>query len=404
MTPLLAPDPALPQRDVLLDPARMAPVLERRLAEGSAITRCEVARVKYRVGESLRVRYALETCDRRYDVASRTFARGRAESAFRRALEGAVAVGRLRPVGWAPELETVFWTFPNDRKLRTDALDELPGLLGERVRAVRLVAYAPEKSATIRADGEAGALAYAKLYAGAEAARALALHRRLGAAGIRVPRPIAASASGRLIALEPLPGRALAELEGTELVHAHHLLGKTIAALHEQPPTGGARFHRLDPNRVRAAADLVARVRPDAAEPARAVAAATAWEPPEPDVLLHGDLHPKNAIVDGGGIGVLDLDQSAGGPASADVGSLLAGLRYARVVGDLDPAAARGCAESFLAGYASVRPLPAREALRRATAAALLAERVVRAINRVRPAGLAALHPLLADALEVLDG
>ena len=60
-------------------------------------------------------------------------------------------------------------------------------------------------------------------------------------------------------------------------------------------------------------------------------------------------------------------------------------------------------ADAFLAGYATVAPIPASSALRWYTAAALLMERALRAVNRVRPLGLANLHTILADARDLLQ-
>jgi tRNA A-37 threonylcarbamoyl transferase component Bud32 len=404
---MLAPDPALPQRDLLLDPRIVAPVLERQLGLAGPLdlTRCEVGRVKYRLGESLRVRYRVEADGRGYEVAGRMFRAGGGETAYRRALQCVVATGALRPVGWSPGLETVFWTFPNDRRLRLGAVAELPRLLGRPVRALQLVAYAPEKSATVRCDGEGGPLGYAKLYADDGATRAHALYERLSAARAPVPRVLAFDSSLRTLVVEPLAGRPLAALSGDELVHGYRLVGGAVARLHQLGEPGPARFRRLDPERLAVAAELIARARPDAAAPARALARELLRDGPrEPDVCLHGDLHPKNALIDGWRVGLVDLDQSAGGPASADIGSALAGLRYERVADGLAAEAETALADAFLAGYEAVRPLPAPAALRRATAAALLAERALRAVNRVRPRGLAALVPLLDEARAVLDG
>jgi aminoglycoside phosphotransferase len=400
---LLAADPMLPQRDLLLDGARVAPLLEQRLGleRPVELTRCEIARVKYRVGESLRVRYAVETRERRYAISCRAFVAGRSETAYRRALGHLVPTGELRPLAWMARLETVFWTFPNDRKLRLDSLRELPALLGPDLRSLHLVAYAPEKSATIGCDGGGRRLAYAKVYAGNGAGRSLALHERLAQAGMTVPRTLAAAPSLLLVA--PLAGRPLIELDGARLVAGHRLLGAAVARLHGLPPPDRARFRRLDPDRVHAAAELVARARPDVAEAARLVVERAKLELEEPMVCVHGDLHPKNVLVRPDRIGIIDLDQTAGGPPSADIGGLLAGLRYARATGRLDPTAERDCAEAFLDGYESVRPLPPPKALRRATASALLAERALRAVNRVRPEGLAALPQLLDEALELAD-
>jgi tRNA A-37 threonylcarbamoyl transferase component Bud32 len=328
------------------------------------------------------------------------YAGGRSEAAFARAEEQTLASGPLRPVGWAPELETVFWTFPNDRKLRLEALAEL---VGSDVRAVQLVAYAPEKCATLRLDGGRRALAYAKVYAEGGAERPRALYRRLAGAPVRVPAVLASRQD--TILLEPLPGRPLATLTGARLVEGHRLLGHALAALHRLTPPEGLRFRRLESGRMPAAAELIARACPEAAGEAHALADRLECAGDGgPDAWLHGDLHPKNVLVDGDRVGLVDLDQGGAGPAAADLGSVLAGLRYSRVVDNLDARRADELARAFLAGYAAERPLPAEDDLRRYTAAALLAERALRAVNRIRPAGLARLRPLLTDATELLDG
>ena len=382
MTALLAADPVLPQRDTLLDAGAVGRVLERRLARSLPLARCDVVRVKYRVGESLRVRYRVEAGGRAYDVACRAFPAGASEHAFRRAREHAVPAGALEPIGWEPGLETVFWTFPNDRKLRLSALD---------AAGSTLVAYAPEKSATMRLEGRH---AFAKVYAGDEAARTHLLHDRLAALGAPVPRALASSA--HVLIVESACGRSLADVPPDDRIRGYGLLGEAVARLHELAPLDAQPFTRLDPDRLHLAAELVGRARPDAAAAAHALAtrlAGHAGGNGSEAVCVHGDLHPKNVLVDAG-VTLIDLDQVAGGAAAADLGGVLAGLRYA---------GEDALATAFLTGYSSVRTLPSARVLRWHTAAALLAERALRAVNRVRPDGLRRLRPLLADAASLLD-
>ena len=99
---------------------------------------------------------------------------------------------------------------------------------------------------------------------------------------------------------------------------------------------------------------------------------------------------------------LLDLDQVAIGPAAADVASVLAGFRYRRLVGELGAGAERAHAEAVLGGYADAGGALEREALRWHMAAALLAERALRAITRARPGGLAHLSEVLAGAHSAL--
>ncbi len=122
----------------------------------------------------------------------------------------------------------------------------------------------------------------------------------------------------------------------------------------------------------------------------------------EAPVCLHGDVHPKNAIVTDRGIALIDVEDVAVGPAAADIGSFLAALVYLRRGARLASHTDDGVARAFVLGYGSVRPLPARAALRWHTAAALLIERIFRAVTRVRPLGLLNLPELVEDARALL--
>jgi Ser/Thr protein kinase RdoA (MazF antagonist) len=116
---------------------------------------------------------------------------------------------------------------------------------------------------------------------------------------------------------------------------------------------------------------------------------------------LHGDIHPKNAILAEGRVTLIDVEDLAAGPAAADIGSLLASLRYLRCGNQLPLSEHDTRAEAFLFGYAAVRPLPSRASLGWHTAAALFIERAFRAVTRVRPLGLQHLDELLADARQI---
>ena len=72
-TPLLALDPALPQRDLLLDETLMAEYLSRLVASYGdfGIRDCERLRTKYRVGTSLRVLYEVSGNGQSYRIAAR---------------------------------------------------------------------------------------------------------------------------------------------------------------------------------------------------------------------------------------------------------------------------------------------------------------------------------------------
>ncbi len=103
----------------------------------------------------------------------------------------------------------------------------------------------------------------------------------------------------------------------------------------------------------------------------------------------------------GDGVVLIDLDQVCAGPAAADLGGLLAGLAYARCVGELPEADERRLGEAVVAGYADAGTPPTPASLRWHTAAALLAERGLRAVHRVRRRGLRRLDAILEAAEEV---
>jgi aminoglycoside phosphotransferase len=381
----LAPDAAVPQRDALLSGEVVARLFP-------AITTCERVYAKYRVGESLRVVYRL---DGAHLVAARTFRDGRSEAAYERARAAAVPAGPLPAVLHARDLDAVFWAFPNDRKLDalpllTDGSAALADLLGRPAAVVRVVSYAAEQSASARCLDAAGRpVAYVKVHAGAEHER-----RQLEAAASPAPRVIAAERDA--LAMAPVAGRRLDTLPAAELGPALHRLGAALATLHGGPPPA-ERFARLDPDRLANAAAIIARARPDAAAVAgRDAARLLERSEPAPAVCLHGDANLRNAIDGDGGVVLLDLEHAATGPAAADLGQLLAGFIADRVLGRI--ADERPPATALIAGYATVARPPA--SLGWHTRASLLVRVAQSAINRVRPAALHCLVPLLEAAAE----
>jgi Ser/Thr protein kinase RdoA (MazF antagonist) len=415
MTALLAPDPAVPQRDALLDEGRMAALFAARL-DATAVDRCERMNAKYRVGDSLRVVYRLEAGGRCETVAGRTFA-GRSESVFRRAEAAArPPAGRLPAVLHAPELETVFWTFPNDRRLaglrlldgRSGALD---GLVGRPVARTRLMAYAAERAATAQClDAQGGVIAYAKVHWDA-AERELASARAAAAAvgtddpHLRLPHVLAASLEHGALVLEPLAGRRLDALPPDRLGPALRALGAALARLHQARPLPARRFDRLDAGRLTLAADMLGRIRPDCRSAAAGLLARLqehAAEAAGALVHLHGDANLRNALLDGARVALVDLEDASAGPAAADLGFVLAGLLAARAQDRIDTDGQAALAAALLGGYAEVGAVPAPCALRWHAAASVLARVAVPAVGRVRPTALARLAPLLRAAAEEL--
>jgi aminoglycoside phosphotransferase len=415
----LARDPVLPQRDLLLDEREVANRLSDLLSAGGPITigHCKKQRIKYRIGESLRVLYHIDVDGRNHVVAARTSATNNCESNSERRVINSLLESGLRSAVHDSELQIDFWLYPNDRKINgLEAFHRIPPSLSKIGAAdwisSELVAYSPEKCATARClDGNGAVIGYAKIYAGDEGQRIFQTYSALSAnlAGNtcvpRIARALAYSKAHRLLLLEAVPGKRVADLKGADLLCGFHSLGSMLALLHHcSPPEDVPRFKRLDVENLQKAAKLISQARPDVTELAFRLSFELCSQLPLDDdvVCLHGDVHPKNGIVRNGEVTLIDLDQAAVGLPAADIGSLLAACRYCWCVGAISKSDEDAMVESFLGGYQSVRRLPDAESLRWHVAAALLGERALRSVNRIRPEGLLHLQALLSNAGEIL--
>ena len=418
VTAALDRDPAVPQRDLLLEPAFVAERLARLLGAeaGLDVASCRRLRVKYRVGARLRVVHRILAGTVGFDVAASTFRSvERSERAYAEAIERAVACGPVRPVVHDPKLTTVFWTFPNDRKIAAlpavaAPAPEVAELHPGWIRS-ELASYAPEKAATVRClDDRGRTLGFAKTYAGEEGVRARYVHdalaRSLGPDDpyLRLPRARGYSPALRTLLVESMDGLPLHAPGAPDPRAGYRRLGRALARLHGLTPPDVLRFRRADPDRLEAAADLIGSVRGDVAVSVRGLARELAQRLGGAGdvVCLHGDVNFRNALLQDGRVALIDLDQVATGPAAAELGSVLASLRYGGRVGLLSPSIVPELSASLLAGYSELRTAPGEDALRAHTAAALLGERALRVVTRVRPEGLRRLPALLAEAREVL--
>ena len=414
----LAPDPAVPARDLLLDPGWAAAALADGLGQDARldVVGTERGRVKYRVGESLRVTYRLRLADgRRVTASARTFPDG--DRAARALGPPPPAADGVR-AGWCDRrTATAWWVYPHDRRLRglvaldgaSPALPGLvPGLVPGEARA-ELVTLSAGSAAVLRVtDGSGVVRGFAKVFAPGTVPvlRLAALYRLVGSrfAGsqerVRVPRVLVADPARDLLVLDPVPGVPWATLDQRASRDAVAALGRCVAHVHATAAAGCdlPPFVRTEPRRVLRSAEVVARARPDVAATVLGLAAALLGDPPAPvrPVLLHGDCHQGNLLAGPHGVSLIDLDQAGLGPAAADVGSVLARLLVAGLVGATAPADGGGLAAAFLGGYAQVRPLPSAPELAWHVAAALLVEGALRAVNRVH-------QPELARLAEVVD-
>ena len=161
------------------------------------------------------------------------------------------------------------------------------------------------------------------------------------------------------------------------------------------------RFRRFTPERLARAVGAIATAQPAAGRPAAELLAALLGRHADaagPDVCLHGDANPRNALLDGDRVSLIDLEDIAAGPAAVDLGHVLAGLLCERAAGGLAAAEQQRLGRALLRGYAGVAPLPRAESLAWHTAAVVLARRALTAVNRVREADLCHLDLFLRAA------
>jgi len=393
-TPLLAVDPALPQRDLLLDETLMIGYLSRLVKYG--IEDCERLRTKYRVGTSLRVLYQLRGSGRSYRIAARAF------PGTRRVANKSTSQTELN----APELNATFWIFPHDRKIKNLAVldnipDELRDIEGRTWTKSRIVAHAPEKSVTAQClDDNEQIIAYAKIYAGDEGRQIFETYRVL-TGKVQIPRAIAYSETHHLLLLVPVDGVPLSTVAESE--NAFFRLGKVLNSLHRiNPPSSLPRATRLTPEAVARASATISQARPDIAALVqhlsnKLIAQYTHGKP----VFLHGDVHPKNIFLNETALFLLDLDQAATGAATADLGSVVAGLYCDACTGSRIWHEASVLKHALLDGYGAS---PHSDELRWHIAAALLQERALRSVTRIRTATLQKLPEILHIAEKVLNG
>ncbi len=420
LAPYLADDPVILHRNDLLDSELMGEQFARHLGELGVIDSCEIRRVKYRLGESLRVVYHLRTRTRTEIVSLRTFPSSGWAEVVRRQRQRWPQPTRsgLPSVAGLPEMNAVMWCLPADRRLgQLDALINPPAswsaITGGRWTSSELVEYAPERSATARMTDEVGLIVgFAKAYRSgtatglAERYRSIA-HGLQASPDLDSPHVLDWREHDDVLLLEAMPGVAWDRLSPERAERALGQLGRAIATVHRLPCETLTPFRRLQPARVAHSAELIAQARPDVAERCRQLANLLARPLPtdgRPDVFLHGDVHPGNSLFTDEGISLLDFDQAARGQAAADIGSLIARLRFGVWVGEFSADHGRRLIARFLDDYAAVERLPGSEVLRAHVAAALVAERGLRLINRVRTSALPHLASMLTDALDLLNG
>ena len=421
-------DPQLPQLASALDDAAMRPVFDAALRgrSGQRVTACRVDRVKYHPRRNCSVSWLLELEDERSGaryaqrMAGRLCAAGEAaprhaRHVARTALPSRCGVSALL----LPRLELFAWFVPNDPRLPAlgalceavngrgsalaRALRALPDHPPEAPAEVRaaLVQYVPESRACARfeltaRDGRARCL-YAKIDRAGGGPATDAVMQALYASPARrdgrlaTPRPLLWQPTAGLHWQEGVAGSPLLDLWPHCPPALSARVGRLLAALHA---TAAPLAHRVTEAELvggpRASAALLGTVEPrwtpllDAL--LDALAAGQAMLHDLPAVTLHGDLHPRNILVDGERLVLIDLDSARAGAAALDLGAWIADTLSRALVAGAALAPAQACAAHFLQAYRAASRHAATDAVVAwATARALLCERAHSSVANLKP-------------------
>lgn len=406
-------DPVLPTLARLVDAPAMAAEFAARLrGHGLKVEACEVERVKYRPRRNASISYRLALRDA-----------GDGEPLERR------VAARLREGG---ALQLAWW--PDDRKLAAPrVLDDgaalaarwLPEVIealdgpGAQLQSQRVdvVQYVPEQRLTARVslrwqrDGaRREAVVYAKASREPDGATAHGILAALQATAawrtgrLRTPAALLWQPQAQLHWQSAAPGIAL--LDHPQAARFAAPLGEQLAALHHAPVELA---RRLDGRALRArlaeVGETLALVLPACqAELRRAVAGlerGLRWLDGQPDATLHGDLHPRNVLVDGETLTLIDLDGARRAPALLELGSWCADGVYRAVLSGAPAQRDAAAWSELLQGYArGGGSVPAAPALAWATAWQLLTQRAWRCVVNLKPGRFQIAPQLVALAAE----
>ena len=384
-TNLLEFDENLPNRDEFLD----ADLMKIRLSEilNIHINACEIRRAKYQIDHSLRVLYRIKTEEKRTFVSARIYAENPAR--------------------------TDYFVFPHDRKIKNLRILESPlKSFSSFWKSSKVAAYAPEKCVTAEClDDAQNTFAYAKIYAEKEFRTGEKVFRFLSEQSAKslFPKVLGFDETNKVVILKTVRGKRLAELDKTQNKQAFRMLGIAIGELHGiKTKVDLPSFSRLSPDRIEKTVKTISPCRPDCKIQAEKLAEKLLEKynfANEEKTVLHGDVHPKNGILqDDATLTLIDFDQLSYGNPAAEIGSFLAGLHYKKIVGLDTEKDCQAFSEAFLLGYAEIRNLPSQESISWHTATALLTERASRSISRIRVEGLQNFSQILAASEQVLAG
>lgn len=373
--------------------------------------------IKYRPHEHCRIAYQFDIHHPgapvyRQIVHGRMYEQSRLESFFHDAASRKLVPSRFGPpINWLRELDMVMWSFPNDRKLLQLSNMANPswyrdqmyincgggraGAVG-KVTEAEIVHYVPEQACTVRLTVDHGGNRYAKGYVTDDGAytyrimNELSEEYRVANRFLRLTRPLAYWPEARILIQTAATGIpvSLLKRDSTRWLQSLRLSAAALRSFHSipAPPTARATDESTWTDRLSRSLQLVAKIGGshfDRLQPV--VERLLAIQPAvsvDQTTTIHGDLHPRNLLVDDDSVAIIDLDNVQRGEVSNDIGSFLAGLLYLGRRWGHTPLQIRDSVSIFLSVYARHDGNKTEtHVLGWYVAASLIAERIYRCIT-----------------------
>src|SRR3712207_2876006 len=441
MTFLVTPqDDRLPGLPALLYTDMVRRHLEPYIRQaGNGILDCRVAYVRYRPSGECVAGYVVTHQKRPSGTPQECFWYGVCftPETFTNVHREVVAKPWVKPTFGPPfitltDYKTLLFAYPNDRRLDGLRILEREGTLREflcnhlpRERwpsadeklATSVVRYIPERRAVLSCEAESqqqssDAAIYLRAYRNQRSATPMLgfMCDLLGWLGIQadlgVPKPPASDRAQNSLLLGSLPGVNLKSVLGT--AHACEALERTaeaVAVLHGYKDSKLPRWTVADHlAKARHTIRVLAKFSPELRKQIEGIGRALhARAPRDQDCasgFVHGDFNYGQVLIHPTKVGILDFDRAYAGPVVADLGNLLAHLRYQHIEGR--PPEDASVTEAFLEAYARATQKPlAPEIISWWTALALL-RRSDKPIRRLDADGPNKITTLLEEVEGVL--
>ena len=318
-------------------------------AAGVEVAKAEPTYIRHKPGETTIVafRFTLPDASHTWGYAHWCMDPRRADEIYSKA-----TTLRPRPSAMGAGLSrldphTVLYAFPNDARLRQlrwytnprklkRSLQAVVGpeqRLSKRRTSVSVLRYKPERRVVAKlelgtADGLRRPLVL-RYSTKQQASQLASISRHLLSHGVAVPAPVAQLEDGRVCLDEFIEGNELrGEIRlgrGDEVPSRAKQLANALSAFHATPPplVVERRTPLAELAHARQGLLGLASFVPDLDGVARALTQKLVSELPvstSREVLVHGDLHAKNILVDRDDMTFVDLERVAVGPAAIDLG------------------------------------------------------------------------------------